>query len=353
MTLSQEQKEKVLEEFKKNQDLNLITQTVFRDESLDGRSKEGRAIRSFLAEQGRQYNTTKSEKKKFVNFTDSQIEFMRSDRINSSMNVLEITKLVFGDDDLKPLSAEHRAVQEFLYRHRNDIVDESELAADAKWYCPKVPLSAIRRVNKWTGENLSEDFSQLTLKNKKNIESLLRYYKAYKLEQEINSYKTLGDRDLFESEFVRAVWNKDDLTADELNMYMMLCSNYVRKTKIQKRLDQFNHMLESEDIASEDLSVRLTEHLKATSDELDKCEKRIDSLIDKLNGSRAKRLEKNGEKSTNFLAIVEIFQNYQERERMILVAEMQNKLIEEEIDRLESVEELKGRVFGIGRVELL
>ena len=67
MRLSKEQKEKVLDQFKITPDLNVITQVVFNDEELDGRSKEGRAIRSFLAEQGRQYNTTKSEKKKFVN----------------------------------------------------------------------------------------------------------------------------------------------------------------------------------------------------------------------------------------------------------------------------------------------
>lgn len=353
MKLTTEQKQKVLEQFKITPDLNIITQVVFEDEALDGRSKEGRAIRSFLAEQGRQYNTTKSEKKKFVNFTDQQIQFMMSDRINSSMSAFEIAKLVLNDEEIKPLSAEHRAVQEFLYKNRNDIVDETELSAESKWHSPKSPLSAIRRINKWTGENISEDLNQVPLKTRKCIESLLKYYKSYKLESEINSYKTQGDRELFESEFVRSVWNKDDLTPDELNLYMMVCSNFVRKAKIQKRLDQFNLMLESEDISAQDLTMRLTEHLKATSDELDKCEKRIDSLINKLNGDRAKRLERRGEASVNFLSVVEVFQNYEDRKKMIMMAEMQNKLIEDEIDRLESVDELKGRIFGISRYEIL
>jgi hypothetical protein len=353
MKLSQEQKQKILDQFKITPDLNVITQIVFDDEALDGRSKEGRAIRSFLAEQGRQYNTTKSEKKKFVNFTDQQLQFMMGDRINSSMTAFEIAKLVLSDDSIKPLSAEHRAVQEFLYKNRNDIVDETELSVDAKWHSPKSMLSAIRRINKWTGENISEDPKQITMKTKKCIESLLKYYRSYKLDSEINSYKTQGDRELFESEFVRSVWSKDDLTTDELNLYMMVCSNYVRKAKIQKRLDQFNNMLESEELSAEDLTMRLTEHLKATSDELDKCEKRIDSLINKLNGDRAKRLEKKGDATINFLSIVEVFQSYEDRKKMVMMAEMQNRLIAEEIDRLESVDELKGRVFGISRYEIL
>lgn len=353
MKLTAEQKQQILDQFKITPDLHLITKVVFNDETLDGRSKQGRAISAFLSEQGMKYDTTKSEKKKFVTLNESQIEFLRSDRINSSMNSLEITRLVFNNSEIKPLSAEHRAVQEFLYKHRNDVVDETELPADAKWYCPKAPLSAIRRINKWTTENLSEDIEKLPLKTRRNIESLLRYYKVYKLELEINSYKTQSDRELFESEFVRAVWNKDDLTADELNLYMMLCGNYVRKAKIQKRLDQFNVMLEDEDISSEDLTMRLTEHLKATSDEFDKCEKRIESLINKLNGERAKRLEKHSQHITNFLAVVETFQNYEDRQKMVLMADMQNKLVEEEIERLETVDELKARVFGISKNELL
>lgn len=353
MKLTTEQKQKVLEQFKITPDLNTITQIVFEDEALDGRSKPGRAIRAFLAEQGRQYNTTKSEKKKFVNFTDQQIQFMMGDRINSSMTALEIARLVLNDDEIKPLSAEHRAVQEFLYKNRNDIVDETELSPETKWHAPKSHLSAIRKINKWTGENIPEDLNNVPLKTRKCVESLLKYYKSYKLDAEINSYKTQGDRELFESEFVRSVWSKDDLTADELNQYMMVCSNYVRKSKIQKRLDQFNIMLDNEDLSSQDLSMRLTEHLKATSDELDKCEKRIESLLNKLNGDRAKRLEKKGDSTINFLAIVEVFQNYEDRKRMAMMAEMQNKLVEDEIDHLETVDELKGRVFGISKYEIL
>jgi hypothetical protein len=38
---------------------------------------------------------------------------------------------------------------------------------------------------------------------------------------------------------------------------------------------------------------------------------------------------------------------------MVMMAEMQNRLVAEEIDRLESVDELKGRIFGISKYEIL
>ena len=43
MKLTEKQEKFIAENFKEIQDLNLLTQKAFEDESLDGRSKEGRA----------------------------------------------------------------------------------------------------------------------------------------------------------------------------------------------------------------------------------------------------------------------------------------------------------------------
>ena len=102
-----------------------------------------------------------------------------------------------------------------------------------------------------------------------------------------------------------------------------------------------------------DITMRLTEIIKATSEELNQCEKRIESLTKDLNGSRQMRLKARGEQTGSISALVEAFQEKEERDRMILMAEMQNKLIEEEADRLETMDEYKARVLGISKQELL
>ena len=48
LQLTEEQQTQIQEEFTKNPDLRHITQIVFNDDTLDGRSKEGRAVRAFL-----------------------------------------------------------------------------------------------------------------------------------------------------------------------------------------------------------------------------------------------------------------------------------------------------------------
>ena len=183
-------------------------------------------------------------------------------------------------------------------------------------------------------------------------EKLLFYLKSPRFVHFINQYSTIADRDLFESEFVRTVWDKPDLTNDELNLYITVCTNYVRQKHIQQRIDRLNNMLNDTD-NERDITLRLTELIKATSEELNQCEKRIESLTKDLNGSRQARLKARGEQNGSIAALVEAFQEKEERDRMIMMAEMQNKLIEEEADRLESMDDYKARILGISKKEML
>jgi len=348
--LTEDQKAQIEEEFKKNPDLKRITQKVFEDKELDGRSKEGRAIRAFLTKSNLAYTTTLAERVEGITLTSDQRQFLASDNVERGMNALEITKLVFKDRDILPLSQSHRTVMEFLRRYRPEIVDDNEMLTNDKWSPPKSLSRAIKKVNDWAGVS----FDELTIqtKQKKMCERLLFYLKSPRFVHFINQYSTLGDRDLFESEYVRTVWDKPDLTNDELNLYITVCTNYVRQKHIQQRIDKLNAMLNDTD-NERDLTMRLTEIIKATSDELNQCEKRIESLTKDLNGSRQARLKARGEQNGSIAALVEAFQEKEERDRMILMAEMQNKLIEDEADRLETMDEYKARILGISKQELL
>jgi|TARA_B100001093_G_scaffold197398_1_gene189703 hypothetical protein len=351
--LTAEQRESIRNTFKVTQDLIEITKNVFKNEDLDGRSQEGRAVRDFLVSEGMKYNTTKSTKKTNVELTDSQKSVLMSNQVSSSMTALEIARVVFQTPDVKSLDASHRSVIEFLEKFRPDVIDSSAKAADGKWHSPKSHSMAIRRCNKWCATSLKENPDELPAKQRKNTERLLEYLNIHKLITTVNAYRTDADRDLFESEFVRATWDKPDLTTDELNLYMMICSNFVRAKHIQNRMDIFTDMLENEELESQDINMRLTEHIKATNDELNACEKRIESLTQKLNGDRAKKLEKKGENTQNILSLVEAFQDEEERQRLVMMAEQRLSLVEKEADRLESLDEYKARIFGTSKEELL
>ena len=66
MKLTSEQEDFLKEESKSTTDLNHLTKRCFDDDSLDGRSKQGRLVRAFLIEQGISFKTTKRAKKKKI-----------------------------------------------------------------------------------------------------------------------------------------------------------------------------------------------------------------------------------------------------------------------------------------------
>lgn len=348
--LDDEQKRFILELFKTTPDLKIITQRLFNDNTLDGRSKEGRAVRAFLAEERKQYKTTVQEKVGQIDLTKAQKEFLMSDSVEVGMTALEAARLVFKDGSIKTLSSQHRSVVDFLKNFRPEVINENDMVTTEKWLPPKTISKALKKVNDWCGQSLEE--SELQRKQLRLIEQLINHLKSPRFKHFINQYSTLADRDLFESEFVRAVWDKPDLTNDELNLYVTVCTNYVRQKHIQMRIDRLNNLL-ADSSSERDVTMRLTELIKATSEELNQCEKRIESLTKDLNGSRQQRLKAKGEENGSIFALVEAFVEKEERDRMIMMAELQNKLIEEEADRLESMDEYKARVLGISKRELL
>jgi hypothetical protein len=51
--------------------------------------------------------------------------------------------------------------------------------------------------------------------------------------------------------------------------------------------------------------------------------------------------------NASILSIVQLFQEQEERQNMVRIAEMQKELVKEEANRLEGMSEWKARVLGI------
>ena len=347
--LTEEEKERILEEFKKDPDLKRITQVISGDPNADGRSKIGRAIRSYLSSLNKTYKTTKVEETGSVTLTQQQEKFLMSDQIDLELNPLEIARIVFDDETIKSLSAHHRTIIDFLKEKRPDVINENEIVTSEKWISPHSVVQAVKRVNVLANQELSA--SSLSNKQEKMMKALIFNMNTPRLEQTINSFSRVGDRQLFESEFIRATWDKIDLSPDEVNLYIALCQNYVRIKHTQSRLDKLNRMLEDSD--DEKYAMSMVDLIKTTSEELNQCEKRIEALTKNLNGSRQDRIKARGQRNGTIEALVEAFQDKEERDRMIKMAQMRQKLVKDQADELETMSEFKARVLGISKEELL
>lgn len=348
LELSEIQKSKIRDLALTVGDLSQLTKQVFDDDSLDGRTKEGRAIRAYLAEQEIQYSTRHVGKKDDVELTESQKEFVR-ENCSPGVSSLELAKLAFSDSNIKHLSKEFWAVHNYINEEGLSLF-AGESALSVRYSPPKADSKIIKKIFDCVGVEITE--ARMTVQYKRCIEALRNFMSAPRFLQVIETYTSLEDRTLFEAEFVRATWDKPDLTTDEINLYINVCLDYIHLKRIQSAMNKLNRMFdEAED--QQDLTVRLAELLKTKSEEYNQCEKRMESLISKLQGDRSKRISSQVEKNASMLNLVQIFQEEEERKIMVKMAEMQQKIISEEVDVIEKMPQWKSRVLGISKKDVI
>jgi hypothetical protein len=220
----------------------------------------------------------------------------------------------------------------------------------AKYDPPQDFESCVYLVNLYTNNNFKEE--ELKVVEKKSIESIFKFLRSPRFTQIISNYGKQEDQDLFEAEFIRATWDKPDLSADEINLYVNVCVDYINLKNISAHMEKLNRMFDEAD-EQQELTVRLSELLKTKSEEYNQCEKRQESLIQRLAGDRAKRISQRQDKNASILSLVESFQNEEERKLMIKMAEMQKQAIKEEADHLESMNEWKSRILGISKNDVI
>jgi multidrug efflux pump subunit AcrB len=344
-----DQKKYIEEHIKENGNLLGIVRVIFNNEELDERSVQYSAVRTYLAQNDISYITSSSKNSKSdFSLTDENKKFI-DNSILGGMTTMNIAMLLFSDKFTEatkskiPLSREYRAILAYVRGKFPGHAAKPEKLISDIYIAPKSISVGIKKVNAFCFQSLID--TKLNANDKKCIEKLITYLGSPRFIQVINTYKNVDDRELFEAEYIRSVWDKPDLTSDDINLYINVCMDYVNQKHIEEQKEKLNAMFDAAE-NQEELTMRLTDMLKVKSDEYNQCSARMDKLISKLNGDRAKRLEINFERNANFTAIVQAFQDEEERKRMILMTNMQKKTVEEEAKRLESMSEWKARILG-------
>lgn len=344
MQLTNEQTQLIREHIDEFPDLIELTRKIFDNPSLDGRCKEGRAVRKWLAENNIEYKTTRRERAEEINFSEDQKAFIM-DQTELGLSSLRIAELLFPDRELTPLSKECRSVLEVIQERNPDFLPST--SASLTDYCPpKATGRIVKRINDATGLNLDE--SKLNRQYQICVEKLGINLNNSRFVKIINNYPDRSDRELFEQEFVRLTWDKPDLTADEINLYLNVCKEIINLEVISKHLNKLNEMFDVADDQAE-MTVRLAEIIKTKSSEYHQCETRIENLTKKLQGDRATRMQSKQKENASILSLVQLFQEEEERKNMVRMANMQKLIVKKEAERLESMAEWKARWMGVSK----
>lgn len=350
MTLTEEQKEKIKKAYRKSTDLNEIVREVFDNPDIDGRSKEGRLVRSYMIEVGLKFKTKNRAKKESIELSASQKDFILQ-QAKEGMSSLGIAELLFPEKEVKPLSLEQRAVFAFISEINPDYIPSQDNNIGLSSYvAPKATSRILKKINDATGNEFEEE--KLNRQLKICVDKLGINLNNSRFLKIVNNFTSRDDRDLFEQEFIRLTWDKPDLTSDEINLYMNVCKEIINLEVISKHLNKLNDLF---DTASdqEEMTMRLAEIIKTKSSEYHQCETRIENLTKKLQGDRATRMQSKQKENASIIALVQYFQDEEERANMVKIAEMQKALVKEEAQRLEGMAEWKSRILGISIEDVL
>ena len=350
-----EVKDKFLAGEKVDVSLMHLIQDVAGFSGRDGRSKEGRAVKSFLSEIDLSaIPASEYQKVDKPSLSDEHKEFIRNNK--ETMKYVEMSRILFLNDKLTSLSAETRMVTEYCKSLDGEDFEESQDREEEnfEYKPPKHPDRVLSRINKFILDS-GIDKDKITPRQKKDIDRLMGYLHTFRFIHQMSNYRNETERGLFESSFVRYTYNKPDLTQEEVDQYIVLSGEVVIASNIQRRVGRLQRLLD--DTASDNegrrISMSLVEAISTAQNEYNSCVNRQHKLLSDLKQKRSDRLSKQIHDNASILNLVETWKEEESRKELIKMAELRKKVIQNEVDKLSTMDDVKARIFGLSEEEAI
>ena len=357
LILTEEQQLKLLQEWNSRPNnppsLAELVKLAFDRDDLDGRSKEGKAVKQFLA--SRQIKPKKSheyEAKGLLELTIEQKEYISNNC--HTMTGLEMAKILFKNESLTNLSQETRSVLEHMKTIPTNIKfnnSENENIPTDEYRPPRSEERMIAKINKYVLDGV--DKNKMTHKIKKEISSIIGYMNTFRFTHQINLYDDERDRDLFESSFVRYTYDKSDLSQEEVDQYIVLSTEVVISSNIQQTINLLQNQIDTAIQEDGKIPMALVEASNTARKEYNDCVNRQQKLLNDLKVKRSEKLSKQVKETASIINLVQMWKEEESRQKLIKMAEMRKQVIEKEIDRLSTMDEVKCKILGISKDEIL
>lgn len=354
IVLTEEQKEKLKKSWFESPvppPIYELVKKVF-GKDYDARSSYGRAIKKALSEM----DLDSSEKvplKPKIELTESQKEYITNNCKNHK--VMEMVREHYGNQKLMPNSAEARAFIEYYNSLPENLKAQSysnEKGEDTSEYKPpKTLLQAKERVNSYVQNGISEEQFKTNTKTQECLKALIRFCHVHRYILIMEDLTDEKERTLFESEFIRCVWDKPDVTEEEIGMYLNLCWDVVDQGRLRKELSFYTDLLQkqSDDSEGKKMSMTLVESIGKIREDIDANQKRQTKLSENLQGKRSDRINTLVKSNASVLQLVEMWREEKTRKRALQLAKRKKEEIKDEITRIDNMDEFTAQIFGLNK----
>ena len=329
----------------KDMSILTLTQKVFDDSTISDRDQEYYDVRRFIR---------KIKKKgKLPQFDQDQIDFMNANM--GAMNAWEMAKQLFDEPTINKLDGRVQTIARYIKAVSGLNEDEEE---SSRYIPPKSNVKVTQKINR-ADPNANWNAKDLSPFEKKCVHSLKSYLHTSRFIHFIEILDDFEMRDLFETEFIKAVYDKPDLNSEELNMFVTLCSEYVTIQKLEKRKFMLGAEIDktfdpNSDDESNKLYMTWVEQEKSISSELNNAKKRAKELAQAVSGTRVNRMKAETGVNDSLARFVNEWKSEEHRERALRISEAYNLGdLTKEIERIEGFDEYMANVMGVGKDEVL
>lgn len=361
--LTPDEKEKALQLWKEhgdNIDLRKMCEEMFG--SPDTRVGRARALKTFFT--GKKIKIpTKSiqpEKKKFE-LSDHHKKFIINNK-DVYDSKLELVRNCFDDPKMAAIHVKAKEAYKFLEEigAYDFSKDDPDYLADKRHrgseYKPPTTISqAVKLVNGCLKNKINAD--GMTIREKRDMEALVSYMGKNRFLRQINGYDKPEDRTTFENSFISYVYDKGDLTQEELDQYIILSNEVVSGFQIQKLKDKTlraaEELLDADDNETKAIGKGLVDHAAQLNTEYNQCIKRQDTLFKNLTKKRTERIEALKGREYNLFNLVDSFREQENREKMVKIAEKYKEETRDKLNEMDEMDEMEAMLLGISPEEVL
>jgi len=328
-----------------------LTEKIF-GKKYDARGLHGRAIKKALSEMDLKPPERLPPKPK-IELTEEQKEYIANNIQN--MKCVEMARELFNKPSLTALNAESMAITEYVKTLPQNIVNSSfdiKEGIDLEEYKPpKTMEQAFKRVNSYVQNGITEEQFKQNTKIQECLKSLTKFCHVYRYLNTMEMLTDTSERKLFESSFIRFIWDKPDLTEEEIDMYLNLCGDIVDLGRLKKELALHSEWLQqqSDDSDGKKLSMGLVENIGKIREDIDANQKRQVKLLENLQGKRSDRINTLVKSNASILQLVEMWKEEKTRKRALQLAKQKKMAVKDEINKIDTMDEFTAQIFGLNR----
>lgn len=359
IVLTEEQKALIMARYA-DLDIHSLTRLVFSNERLDGRTREGRAVKEHLSGHSITIKASKHVPVGVLELTEDQRAKVQ-ELAPSMENVTELTQAVFNDPSIKKLSREWRAVNKALKEIYPKVFDVSEEPVDDTQYEPPSTLQAlVGVVNKEvslsdTGKKVYQ-WGALKTSDDRQLRALMGYLRVFTLRYVASQYTRQVERDLFISTFIRWTHDKSDLTQIEVDQMINAAAERVTIAQMEREIQRITKMqdeiLEGAGEVDENGKKRRfgmndVELINGVRARHDSSKKRLESLMSSLEESRAKRKQSIDARSGSVLFLFDAWmKDEQKRNDLLDLGSVEHAEDAKEVGRIRDLDDMTAIISG-------